>query len=78
MTKNSINTNGIGRVLAIIAVIGFAYFASIGPGWSMAARTNHSAPFTWAIYKPIPFPWKLRMAQFWLSIDPKIGPYIKG
>jgi hypothetical protein len=59
---------------ALVAV----YFASYFAAWSLSARTRVSAPIDWVIYTPIPFSWRMQMAQFWMTVDPKIPVYHRG
>ncbi len=64
-------------LLGVLAVV-VVYFASYFAAWSLSARTRISAPVDWAIYAPIPFAWRMQMAQYWMTIDPGIGRYTRG
>jgi hypothetical protein len=65
---------------ALLGVFAFVaiYFTSYFAAWSLSARTSISAPTEWAVYAPIPFAWRIQMAQYWMTIDPSIGRYTRG
>jgi cobalamin biosynthesis protein CobD/CbiB len=66
------------RILLGAFALVVVYFASYFAAWSLSARTRVSAPIDWVIYTPIPFLWRLQMAQFWMTVDPKIPVYHRG
>lgn len=58
-------------LLGLLAVAAF-YFASYFGALSLSARTRISTPIDWVVYTPIPFSWRMQMAQFWMTADPKV------
>jgi cobalamin biosynthesis protein CobD/CbiB len=66
------------RILLGAFALAVVYFASYFAAWSLSARTRISAPVDWIIYSPIPFSWRMQMAQFWMTVDPKIDHHTKG
>lgn len=60
------------RTLLGVFALAVLYFAGFFATLSVSARTQRSYPVILRIYEPIPFSWRMRMMQFWISVDRKI------
>ena len=74
-TRMASTTTSVGLVCRIVLglfAVAALYFASYFGALSLSARTRISMPIDWVVYTPIPFSWRMQMAQFWMTVDPKM------
>ena len=73
MVNSTTIINGTGRALVAIVVLSLVYVASFGPATSIALRTKLSSTASqWAIYRPIPASWQIRILRIWGAADPQV------
>jgi hypothetical protein len=66
-TMGWLSRAALGFGLVSVLYVG-SYFAAM----SIAVRTGRTWPTAWAVYSPIPHPWKESMLRFWLRVDPRV------